>query len=308
MRRSNPFGALYKSGEIAATQGVVLPNPLIMDVELTNHCNLNCVMCARRLMTREKGYMSGVHCFDLLVAEAKELGVKGIRFILWGEPLLHPQVNAAIKFVRSCGLLVHLTTNGLLLPKLSVEAFDALDSLIVSFQGTTAAGYTEVRGDHFAEVTANLRRFLDLRGTRETPFIQGSTTILDESIESQNVFSKWWTLQGVDRVSTWHTNLERVKQLVPLSLYKRQSLPAREFRCIDPFYKMHVLWDGTCVACCDDVDGEILVGNFPTQSLAAIWDSEFYFDIRDQINFMKSGLKMAGNDLPKVCKNCYTRF
>ena len=60
-KRKNPFRSIYDNEEfktILQHKGS-LPNfSYLVDVELTNHCNLKCIFCARQAMTRDKGFMS----------------------------------------------------------------------------------------------------------------------------------------------------------------------------------------------------------------------------------------------------------
>ena len=40
--------------------------PKVIDIELTNHCDLNCRMCSRQLMTRKLGYMN-INIFNKII-------------------------------------------------------------------------------------------------------------------------------------------------------------------------------------------------------------------------------------------------
>lgn len=124
--------------------------PYVIDVELTNNCNLSCIFCDRQIMKRGKGYMD-MEIFKKTADEAAEMGVIGLRFIRWGEHYLHPGIFDAIKYAKEKELLTHVTTNGLLLNEEKAEKTikSGLDAIIFSMQGTGKEGYEEQRGNNY---------------------------------------------------------------------------------------------------------------------------------------------------------------
>ena len=62
-------------------------------------------------MLRPKGFMSD-EVVDALIANVKKYHIRGVRFIRWGEPTLHPKYIDIIKRVKDAGSLVHINTNG----------------------------------------------------------------------------------------------------------------------------------------------------------------------------------------------------
>ena len=60
--------------------------------------------------------------FQRIIDEAARVGVKRVHLYLHGEPLLHPQIVDMISYIKSRNLVVHLTTNGMLLDKEKAEA------------------------------------------------------------------------------------------------------------------------------------------------------------------------------------------
>jgi MoaA/NifB/PqqE/SkfB family radical SAM enzyme len=92
-KRENPFRTIYDNADFAS----VLQNkhrlpdfPFLVDIELTNHCNLACIMCPRHAMKRDKGFMSD-EIFRKIIDECAKYKTP-IRFIRFGEPFLHPNI------------------------------------------------------------------------------------------------------------------------------------------------------------------------------------------------------------------------
>jgi hypothetical protein len=65
--------------------------PRALQIEPTNHCNLNCLRCSRPRSSRAHGYMD-LGFFRGIIDEAPRLGVKLVRLYGLGEPTLHPQI------------------------------------------------------------------------------------------------------------------------------------------------------------------------------------------------------------------------
>ena len=152
----NPFSPIYR----ACNQGnsqlkfAELPVfPRLLDIELTNTCNFRCLMCPTGTfaMKRSKGFMDPAVFYKIL-DEAAPHGA-ALRFIRWGEPLLHPQLAEFIAAAKERGLLTHINTNGSKLNQATMERLvDAgLDSIKFSFQGVDRQSFSEMRNIDLTE-------------------------------------------------------------------------------------------------------------------------------------------------------------
>lgn len=105
----NPFEETYKTYKTDKQ----LDFPCMVDVELTNYCNLNCPYCptGNKTAKRPKGYMTG-NVWSIILKELSERKTP-VRFVRWGEPTLHPKLYDWIKQAHDAGLLTHINTNGI---------------------------------------------------------------------------------------------------------------------------------------------------------------------------------------------------
>ncbi len=300
--RTNPFRPIYDSPEYReAWQRPLIDFPMILDIETTNRCNLNCVQCPHQKMTREQGDMPPF-MYTEIVTEAAKRGCKGVRFILFGEPLLHPRLFKMITFAHRKGLLTHLTTNGVLLHRWNVDAIlkSGLDSLVISMQGIDKAGYEQLRGPHYDEVIHNLKYIANFDNR---PFITLTTTVLDEQEPDISVFKGYWAAWA-DKVDVWETHLGAVKGLerVQPFLSRERKHPPASHPCNDVFNKMNLLWNGDAIICCDicQMDTPHILGHFPTESLYDIWHGNRLNRIREAI--------VKWNAYPISCTNCSNKF
>ena len=312
--RRNPFRKIYDAEAFKA----VLQNkcqlrrfPFLIDVELTNHCNNRCIFCGQQTMMRHKGFI-----FEEVlrkVVDECSLYRAPIRFIRWGEPFLHPQIIDFSKYVKSKGLILHITNNGLAIKESDMEALVKLevDSLIFSFQGVTKDGYEIMRNNsRYDELKANVLKMVDLRGGREKPFIHISTTVTNEPIRDIRRFVKYWG-GIVDSCGVGRTNLSRLsahqikslKFLEKLELLKQQETVKKIYRpCAEVYQKLSVDWDGKVSCCCSDFDNFLTVGDLSESTLFGIWNNSRKLAIFRELldNNMHQSLT--------VCSTCYPAY
>src|SRR5262249_38730425 len=147
--------------------------PSRMHIEITNSCNLKCVMCYSPHMKRRKRFMK-VDEFRRIIAQAAAHGVNEVGLYTTGEAFLHPK---AVEFVRVAKReakipYVYITSNGTLLtPKKADGIIEAgLDSLNLSIDGAVKETYEKIRlGGNFEKLIANmryLRRARDAAGVK----------------------------------------------------------------------------------------------------------------------------------------------
>ena len=108
----NPFRLVR---EIFGIFGLVdYPPPETVIIEVTNACNLNCLMCGNRHMMRKIGYME-YDLFKKIIINIKGYAKK-VRLYSTGEPTLHPNLLEMIGYVHSAGIKnVSVSTNATLL-------------------------------------------------------------------------------------------------------------------------------------------------------------------------------------------------
>ncbi len=283
--RENPFTEIYKACNAGATnqeknvlRNTLYTEPILMDIELTNTCNLQCYMCPTGTgsMKRKKGFMPQ-NVMDAIVENLRDSSIAGIRFILWGEPVLHPQFLHFAKRIKDLGKLVHFNTNGILLTEEIMRALVdmQIDSVKFSFQGVDQKSYEEMRfGSDWNRLIENIRMLCNLRGERERPYIQISTTITDESKEQVQKFidevqplcecvNVGQTILNHLRVEDMNIAEERRKEF--LKLRERQTLIGKHFKvCPEIYNKLSILWNGDVTMCCGDFEGrDMVLGKYP---------------------------------------------
>lgn len=97
-------------------------SPLVYrEIELTNICNLSCSCCTTPGSKYPRGFISND---NVLLALSKFTPGHAVHFHLHGEPLMHPRLDAYIRWAADFSLFPCVNTNGLLLTRKKLEELD----------------------------------------------------------------------------------------------------------------------------------------------------------------------------------------
>lgn len=134
--------------------------PHLVNIEVTNDCNLSCTHCHRNVMNRDIGYMKpGI--FEKVVSEAAGYPRRTIKLSGLGEPALHPQLGDMLDFLARYRLITFLYTNGLFIQRFPLQRIIDwnLDTIVVSVDGIDSATYARCRvGGDYQRLRADVQR------------------------------------------------------------------------------------------------------------------------------------------------------
>lgn len=292
MKLANPFQPFYEqcNRPMAEQMANLPPFPIMIDVELTNLCNMKCKMCptGQKKVKRPKGMMSGFTFSRVM--ELSDKYKTPLRFIRWGEPMFNPRWADYIRHAVSRGRLTHMNTNGLMLTpdNMSLIFETGLDSLKISMQGYDEKTYGFMRQDGFfntlLERLGTLYQIRNERGYNK-PYIQVGITVEQDEMPL----------------------LEPLKEkLAPICddifIGITRDLSATNPRkaaceCPEVFSKLSVDFDGLVVACCGDWDRFMPVGHIYYDTLEEIWNGKILNEYRQML------LDYQHYKMP-LCKHC----
>lgn len=311
--RTNPLKPLYdlcNAGDSKQKLANLPSFPRMIDVEMTNLCNFRCLMCptGNRSQKRPQGFMPD-DVFYKILEDIKGHDI-ALRFIRWGEPLMHPNLLAFLRAAKAQGVLLHLNTNGSHLTEELARDLLAvpIDSIKFSFQGVDRQSYREMRNtDFFDGLMEKIELLNRLRGDAPVPFIQLSTTVTYETPEQIAQFQERATPLA-DMVNVGHTSFDwldlNAVRLKPDEVAMLQRLKEAESlekvhpECPEVFDKLSINWDGKVTACCMDSDNLMVIGNVLKSSITEIWTNE------TMTNYRRILADMRHDDL-ELCKNCW---
>ncbi len=134
-----------------------LPQRLVF--ELTNDCNLNCVMCGRNNAEFNPNYfrLEWLEVFTPVLEQIEEVTLMG-----WGEPTVHPEFVTFLEWAKRYGLRKYFCTNGVRLGELFHALFSCeVDIIAVSIDAASSEKNNAIRrGMDFMQVLTNLRRIV----------------------------------------------------------------------------------------------------------------------------------------------------
>ena len=256
-------------------------SPLSLQIEPTNYCNVDCVCCPASRSSRPRGRMD-IDLFHSIIDDASQIGVKRVRLFLHGEPLLHPQIVEMIHYAKSNNLSVHLRTNGMLFNKEKIEAVlgsgvNRGDHITFSILGYSRKVHERImrRGNH-DRIVKNIFDFLELRSEHQVngPVIETIFYTMPENQHEEEQYLNYW--RGI----VDHARLGgRISE--SFSEYKRGgNIAPREQTCTNIWERMTVFWNGDVTICCEDVDGDWVIGNLKRHSIVETWNCEQLLAIR----------------------------
>ncbi|HXX53550.1 MAG TPA: radical SAM/SPASM domain-containing protein [Thermodesulfovibrionales bacterium] len=256
--------------------------PVEIALELTNHCNLKCIMCPVPSLKRERGFMSEP-LFEKTVADIS--GEAGYLFLPqgFGEPLLHARWSRLMKFARSVqiGPIIVLTNGMLLRADLLPSFMDMVDVIVVTIDGSTAETYESVRvKSNFGTVTNNVENFLKMRSHSLTPhLIVRMIRMRDTEMEVEAFRTQWSRKIGRGDLVQISDCIDWAGS-VPYRNIPENQVQTSRHPCRMLWKNLTVYHDGRVSPCCYDAEGELLVGNVVDQSLRDIWNGARLRDLR----------------------------
>ncbi len=265
---------------IGSHPGFMRSTPAYVEIEITNDCQCECVICPRsHLMKRSVDYMpfeKYQSVIDKLKAFCDEVVVA---LTLMGEPTLHPKLFDIIEYSLSIeGITLILETNGILLDKLLIDRLISLDSkkliIIIALDSPTPDTYLSIRGGDNLKTVENHASYL-LEKRPENSYLQilrlkENDELLDSYYQKWEAFKDNIILQKYNP----YRNLLVDRKGADLS-------PLKRFSCWHLKRDLSILTDGTVAFCKQDINGEKAVGNVFTEGIEELWDKLKPFFIKD---------------------------
>lgn len=155
--------------EIQQGATVLRSMPRRLVLELTNTCNLNCVMCGRNAATFKPTVfqMDWLYKLEPLLDTVEEVTLMG-----WGEPTVHPHFTEMLEVIHRHSARIYFCTNGMRLGQLHDAIFDnQVDVFAVSVDGASAETNNAIRrGSDLEAIKTNLKRIVKTRRDRQLSY------------------------------------------------------------------------------------------------------------------------------------------
>ncbi len=258
-----------------------------VDMELTNQCASECLMCPRDDITRPKGMMSE----DVFKTVSDKLVREGslITFSGMGDPLSHPGVFDWISDVRKKNCDVGIVINPASLNnKISHKLIESRpNSITISFPSIQKEVFEKlcpmVPFEDALQLTLEL---VDLSRGNVGLRITGITTEINS--DEQEKFVSFWKKRDVRTGMTACHG--RGGNLKDSDIYEPKTFGLDSGRCGLFQFHTFVTWDAEVLACCHDLTGATSIGNLINNDVSVI--------IERKQNILKSSMPFP------VCRQC----
>jgi MoaA/NifB/PqqE/SkfB family radical SAM enzyme len=169
--------------------GPIAP-PVHVQLILSDWCNQNCSFCSYRMEGYTSNAMFGVETeagrdnnprrfmpadrAREIIDDCAYMGVRAFQVTGGGEPTMHPEWAAILRYAQERGLVTAMVTNGSHLPEAEDETLMRLAWIRVSLDAGSSETYAAIRQTSpamFHKVLGNLRRLRERRGHAQTPVI-----------------------------------------------------------------------------------------------------------------------------------------
>lgn len=278
--------------------------PVLITIELTNHCNLRCVYCTSPLGLRERGYMTD-DTFAAFIDGIKRLHINRVRVVGNGEPTLHPKYAEYIRGIARAAPYLQVLSNGQWGdPHRIIRAMlDAPANLIeMTVEGTRRDRYERSSaGGSFERLLENLALLKkEKEAARSGAVINLRVMVRPSDKNREHEIKNFWKKYG-DTVMlqklVQQNGLEQTDDLYRPVQFDDQSYPV----CALPFNAMGVNWNGDAPLCYNsmlqfDPPGLIL-GNLNDTGLADIWNG-------DVLTQYRNAHHKRIPELMPLCKGC----
>ena len=302
--RSKEYWEYRKNWEEYPKKGITPEFPLCINIETTNVCNLDCIMCPRTVLLARGTFADiGMMEFDFyrkLIDEGEKYKLPSVKLMFLGEPLAHPDLGKQIKYAKEAGVLdVIFNTNATLLTKeKSHEILEAgIDGIFFSFDSMDPDTFNKIRlGADYEKVMKNIHNFLDIKEKYGYKHVatRTSMTIIEQGVDDLDSFKNYW-LDYVDSVGFgiyYDVNEDESYKDSPYN---------PNFSCAQPFQRLFIMWDGIATPCCVDENRYYKLGNAHEESIYDIWHGTKAKHLR------KAQTNKCYKDID-ICSRCYFPF
>ena len=289
--------------------------PFDIQIEITQKCNLNCIMCHRHRVLKQRNEDMSLEKFKKIFNQFPDL--RNITFGGMGEVYLNKDFFKIIKYVKSKNVAVIFFDNFVFIDKKAANELIDLkaDKIICSLDGATKETYEKIRiGAGIENVINNVKDFFRIKKERKADFpeICFSYTVskynineiikfieLISSISGQErtliIFSKLIGNRNLSVRVPEKTIAEANEKAKKLNiLLQWENIEKKTIDRCSNWLRPYINIRGEFFPCCFMMFRRPL-GNILEQNYLKIWNSRAYKDFRKTI---KKG------EIPPLCQFC----
>ena len=276
-------------------------------IEITNACNLNCLMCNTKLSNRPEGLMNP-EVFERIIVQLKSIGVPSAGLHTVGETFVYKDLESLFEIAKKHNFRVWVSTNAQF-PKRIEPLFRKFPTMFsdlrISVDGATRKTFEHIRvGGSFDKVIETLEVVHKLSAGKRG-FRIGVTIDSVLNLETVREIPLYFETFG-KYVFPEHINFSVITGLSPDDKYFWSTFPFKHLirsavPCFMPFTNQYFTYDGKATMCCRDYNAEITAGDIMEKDAMEIWNGAKAETVRRQ-HLQPKTLEI------EACKNCFTPY
>lgn len=295
-------------------------------LELSNACNLKCIMCARVETAFDNTFfnISNLKKLDSVLERAEEITLFG-----WGEPTIHPKFLDILECVNRFPIRKYFVTNGMKLRNLREAIFNyKIHIMSVSLDGASAVTNNRIRvGSDFNQIVNELSNIVEEKQKRKCvlPYINLVFTAMRSNLHELKGMVKLAHEIGLEEVKVVYLTVFG-KNLLTESLWNRfndvklvfdeatQLAESLGVKIKLPYIQGEDLagqqYHRNCYVAWRDIfigsDGYIRPCQSTARKLFCINDYSKFEDMWNSLEYQTFRQSVNNIDMmPLECKNCY---
>lgn len=258
--RRLPIGEDFKNKVIAFLYYYFNLKPHTLTIDTVSKCNAKCPFCPHSIIGI-KGDFINKDLFYKTVDEAKAIGIKECRLYSTGEPLMHPNIDEFISYLKKQDFFIILSTNAEYLDK-HFEAASRVDWIKFSIEGWDKDSYEYYRKNcNFDKVKANIENFNKFLKSKATKPLTSIQIMINKETNLKQFLDLWGGF--VDRIDysvtghmiQWNkeNKIERLEFEGRLkdNMWNFHEKEGYKY-CSSPFEEIVVSSKGNAILCCND--------------------------------------------------------
>lgn len=316
--KTNRFNLLfYKIMKKIGWQKIVAPLPEILTIEPTNVCTMKCPTCPTGAgkLNRPKGMMN-LADYKKIIDQVRGYTKKLVLFN-YGEPFMHPDIIAMIKYAKKAGLFIKTSTNGEFFKdkEFCINLVKSgLDYLIICLDGADNETLKKFRvNTNFDHIMQTFRTMMETKKElgSKTPIIELQFILMKHNEHQREKMKEIAHNLRVDIYTEKTAGLDindpdfqkLAEQLLPTdtSLARYDKLADGSFKlkgeipnfCHQVLNSMVINCDGNVVPCCIDLYSRHIMGNVWQNEIKVIWRGKKYKIFREQIFKNRKNIAMC---------------
>jgi radical SAM protein with 4Fe4S-binding SPASM domain len=276
--------------------------PINLQIENTNSCNAQCIMCPHTKMQRKQSIMSFENfkkiCQNILPYEK----IKLITITGFGEPFVDSGMIEKIKWLNEeyPKIKVDIYTNASLLTKeISNKILDLnLHKINFSINGTKNS-YKKIMGLDYGKTKKNIIYFLKREKEKKQtfPLTNISLMVLKENKEEIEEVVNFWQ-DKVDSIMAYLPSDWAGKLNIDTAV--KNPFKFKRWPCGALWKNITVDVEGNVIMCCRDYESIVKFGNVLKQNIKKIKNSKKFRDLQK-----KQKKHDFSTPICKTCDNCF---